>query len=696
MSLSLRVRLFTVLFVVLAGAAVIIWYGIRPSYADAIIEERLNLIAEYQQQRIRESDVLLYFWLKTTNELQDDFSNDPDRIEISFQNYARLLPDLRGFKITDNVGTEIYNISSSETNLIPPFVELADQAYVLCQRQELWSGFLSDRSKLFLSNEFIHNGQNHRITVVFDARRVVDIMTQNVLREDAFTTIWMPDGNTLGRFLSPNQQPERTTRTSYARAVVQDKEYLAVSALFSSIPLMHSMYVDVSVLEQQVAQLFSQSLIMIIIAFFALGAGGNLMITRVQRSIKNFVEDVEPFSNYEFDRPFRRAVLPELSGVTEKMEQIRLRLDHYKRINVEQVIVQEERNRLLMNYTTEMVARIDERGKFVFVNELFSELLAELEMQANRSSVSDLFDHDRVIIRKDRFTEETPKDGLTVNGRVLEIEINISVEKVYHFELHLSDIYDENRKHLGGLLLLNDVTRSRELEKVRTEMINIIVHELQNPVSAGLGLTSYLIEEEVPRIEQLDILNMIQDSMHKLSGMIERFLQISRLESANIRVDMLPVDLNTILKPVVDSFKSSTSERNIQLIVNEETTPLVMGAHHLIEDMMRNLISNAIKYGNDRRSIDVALWSDSTHVFFSVTDHGFGIPEEFHEKIYNKFFRIKEYSAQKGTGLGLAYVKEIVQRHGGSIGLESNSRIGTRFVVALPVKNSRYRLEKAS
>lgn len=241
---------------------------------------------------------------------------------------------------------------------------------------------------------------------------------------------------------------------------------------------------------------------------------------------------------------------------------------------------------------------------------------------------------------------------------------------------------------MGGLLLLNDMTRSREVEKMRTEMIHIIVHELQNPVSAGLGLSTYLIEEEdISEEESTEILGMIKLSMEKLSSMIDRFLTVSRLESVNIRIEKYPIDLNTMVKPITDSFKSQLMERNIHIIVNEENTPMVMGSRELLEDMMRNLISNAIKYGDDNRTIEVNLWSNGENVFFSVTDHGFGIPEEYHEKIFLKFYRIQAYSRTKGTGLGLPYVREVVRKHGGEIKVESNSDIGTRFTVTLPAEN---------
>lgn len=686
--MSLRVRLFIVLFAILAGAAFVIWFGIKPSYEDAILEERITLITEYQQQRIRESDILLYFWLKVSTELQEQVLSEPESIKLIFNNYVRLFPDLQGFRLTEIATGEFVEMRTNQIQVFPGFTELEPRKFTISEAQKLNAGWTESKRQFFITQEFRFRNEDYRLTTVFDALRIINTMTQNVLREDAFTVIWLPDGSTLGAAVTNLTQPQQFSITSYNSVKHENRRYLSVSTAFESLPLTHSIYIDLTILQAQVAALFSQSLIMLIIAFLALSAGGHLLISRVQRPINNFLEDVAPFANYDFDRAFRLADLPELAGVTERMEEIRQKLSHYKRINVEQVIVQEQRNRMLMTYATEMVAQYDESEKFIFINKQFLDLIHELELEPLNIHLNEFLNHRQVKI-KEKQADVSGKDHLILNSQKIYLEIQINDEKKYYFEMHLTDITDQQNNHLGGLLLLNDITRSREIEKMRTEMIHIIVHELQNPVTAGLGLTSYLLEEEdISKTEQNEVLSMIKKSMTTLSNMIDRFLAVSRLESTSIKIEKIAVDMNSILKPVVDSFRSQLNERDIQILIHEKNTPSVLGAPELLEDMMRNLISNAIKYGEDHRTIDVRLWSDGNFVSFSVTDHGYGIPKEYHEKIFQKFYRIKAYNSQKGTGLGLPYVKEIVNKHSGIIIVESNPSLGTRFTVNLPVEVS--------
>jgi len=117
----------------------------------------------------------------------------------------------------------------------------------------------------------------------------------------------------------------------------------------------------------------------------------------------------------------------------------------------------------------------------------------------------------------------------------------------------------------------------------------------------------------------------------------------------------------------------------------------VSGSYELMLDVVRNLLSNAIKYGGRDRTIDVSLKLDTfgygqADVVFSVTDYGYGIAEEHREKIFKKFYRIKEYDLEKGTGLGLPHVREIIRLHDGTITVDSNPDIGSRFTVRLPYK----------
>jgi len=684
--LSLRARLFSVLFVILVGAAIVIWFGIKPSYEDAIMEERLTLITEYQQQRIREAEIQLFFWLKTTTELQELAESNPDNLQTTFYTYTRLFPDLLAFY--HDKGTQQSIIRNSREIQAQHPINLSDSSSFLVNPNPiLRAGWFDFDKKFHISISDSVNGEFRTVTTIFDATKMNQIMLQNVLRGDAFTSIWKPDSTTVGRQLDQSLMPAEGPTTMYYSQMVGPTSYLAVSSPFTSLPLVHTIYVDQSYLQRQVSQLFSQSLIMLIITFFALAAAGQLLISRVQRPVKMFLDDVGPFANYDFNTPFREIDLPELSGIAEKMEDIRQKLLHYKKINVEQIILHDHRNRLLMNHAIEMVAELNDKDEFIFVNQPLRELFSTIGLTDESLTSNQLFTHHQVRIL-DKKQDTSTRDHLIITSHVYTIEIDLPDENIGYYQIQLNRVADQDEKNLGAMMLVINQTKDKEIEKMRSEMANMIIHELQNPVNAGLGLTSYLIEDiTISEKERTDILTLVRQSLDSIMQLIDRFLKISRLESVTIRIDRVNIDLNKLIQPICDSFKSQLDEKHLDLIVNLEPVPVILGSIDMIEDVIKNLISNAIKYGPEHRVIYIALWSTSEKVYLSVTDNGYGIPDEHLEKIFQKFYRINEYSKEKGTGLGLSYVWQVIKKHQGEIKVESDKGFGSRFTISLPVSD---------
>lgn len=669
---------------ILTGAAVVIWFGIKPAYEDAIMEERLTLITEYQQQRIREAEIQLYFWLKTTTELQSRSTTESTELEQTFNTYTELFPDLLGFfKVNGNVVSLTKNSGSTQLPDIETINTLP--SFLVNPSPHLIAGWFDNNTKFHITISDTINGSFTKVTTIFDATKMNQIMLQNVLRGNAFTTVWLPDSSVIGNLVDKYSYPIIGPATTYFSQDVNKNSYLASATSFSTLPLIHTIYVDQSYLQSQVSELFSQSLIMLVITFLALAAAGHLLISRVQRPVKEFLNDVGPFANYDFTKPFRPIELPDLSGIAEKMEDIRKRLLHYQKINVEQIILHDHRNRLLMYHAIEMAGQFDEKKELIFVNEPLKALFASIGIQGEPININDLFKHHQVHIR-DKKQDISTRDHLIVTSQVYRIEINYQDESVGYYQVHLNFVNDQNENSLGGMMLVINQTKDKEVEKMRVEMANMIIHELQNPVNAGLGLTTYLIEEEsISEKERAEILMMVRQSLDSIMQLIDRFLKVSKLESANLRVDKISTNLNKLLKPMCDSFKSQLDEKKLDLILNAETVPIVEANSDMIQDVIRNLISNAIKYGPNNRAIYVALWASQDQVHLSVTDHGYGISDEHMEKIFQKFYRIDEYSKEKGTGLGLSYVKEVIKKHEGDIKVESNPEIGSRFTISLPI-----------
>jgi signal transduction histidine kinase len=177
--------------------------------------------------------------------------------------------------------------------------------------------------------------------------------------------------------------------------------------------------------------------------------------------------------------------------------------------------------------------------------------------------------------------------------------------------------------------------------------------------------------------------------MQSLNDLINRFLNISRLESRRVDYPKTLSDIVNIVRDEIEREMPQFQEKSLkpEFIVSDEI-PLCVVVPELIHDAVSNLLSNAIKYGDPDRTIEVVLSRKDNTISLRVTDHGYGIPPEAQEKLFSKFYRVttnEKVKSQVGTGLGLAYVKEIAAYHNGSVSLESNPEIGCRFTLTIPI-----------
>ena len=656
----------------------------RPVYESAIIEERIGLISEYQHQRIREAENYTEYWLLSVKEMRDQIRENPQNLEPMVHTHMRLFRDLTAIHILEKETGEYFEIRTADADDIPSFESLMDISIPVPDFPEIEVAWLPESHQFLILSEFTITGEPYLLTAQFQSLNLEEILLQNVLGEGSFSTIWFIDGSVIGaddRDL-PNVLFQQIT--SVRELLIDDTPHLLVTSPVRSIPILHATYTDLSLIRHPVKQIFIRNLGLLAGAFLLLAMGGFYLANRVRQPVQQFIEDVEPFANYDFSRFFRDSPLPELAGITDKMEEIRKKLAHYQRINVDKIILQEQRNRLLMTYAVEMVAIYDENDRFTFVNKKLSGLFDQLLPGGQPMTLGDFFSIKAVTINMESNSSEKIS-GYIIDTRYREIEIRTGDGNAFFINAHLMNLQGLDSRFIGGMMLMKDVTKDREIEEMRTEMIHTIIHELQNPVFGCLGLTELLmVDEQLPETQRREYYEVMNDSLNTLSGLITRFLDITRLESGSLVIQKEPIHLYPIIARVSKSFKQLCENKNITFDLQIDDTPIIYASEDLMDDMIRNLISNAVKFGDDNRTIEIELKSSDGYSILSITDHGYGIPESDRDKVFQKFYRAKAHRIIGGNGLGLSHVKEIVTRHNGTITLESNPDIGTRFRITLP------------
>lgn len=246
---------------------------------------------------------------------------------------------------------------------------------------------------------------------------------------------------------------------------------------------------------------------------------------------------------------------------------------------------------------------------------------------------------------------------------------------------------------IGVVTILRDVTQQKEIDRMKTELVSMVAHELRSPLTSISGFSELLLDEDISREQSEEYARIILTEASRLSDLINKFLDISRIESGRIQPKKTDIDLNETLQMVVGNNSYLASQKEIDVEIHDaDNLPMVRADAGMMEQVFLNLFSNAVKYSPAHTRIDIVLKSTEQNLMVEVHDQGYGIPREAIPKIFDKFYRVTDDENVRevtGSGLGLSLVKQIVDMHGGHMEVDSQVGKGSVFCVILPRLNAK-------
>jgi len=238
------------------------------------------------------------------------------------------------------------------------------------------------------------------------------------------------------------------------------------------------------------------------------------------------------------------------------------------------------------------------------------------------------------------------------------------------------------------ILFIQDVTQAKEAERARDQFLYHITHELRTPLTNIRAYAETLSQGVIDDEQTIrECYNVIMGETQRLNRLVEDILSVSQLEVGTARLNMSEVQMDQLLRKVVQDSQGNADAKNIELYLNlPAKLPKVRGDRERLVVVMTNLVGNAIKYTPENGQVDIRCIEENGRLRIAVTDTGIGIPPEDQDKIFEKFYRVDndQTAAIPGTGLGLSIVKETVRLHGGAVFVESTVGKGTTFTVVLP------------
>ncbi len=247
-----------------------------------------------------------------------------------------------------------------------------------------------------------------------------------------------------------------------------------------------------------------------------------------------------------------------------------------------------------------------------------------------------------------------------------------------------------NKEFLGSVMIMQDITKQAELERMKNEFMSNVSHELRTPITSIKSYVDTLCnhgEKLDPEIHR-EFLETIDNEADRLMYLVNDVLQLSQLEEGDRDLDVCPMEIRRACETAIRSLKMMAKDRSIDLsYVSDENVPLVNINQESIERVVINLLTNAIKYTPNGGAVTVRVnhLKDTREVAVNIEDTGIGIPEDCLEHVFDRFFRVeKKVHTIKGTGLGLTIVKKIIEKHGGRVDVRSSLGEGSTFSFILP------------
>lgn len=369
----------------------------------------------------------------------------------------------------------------------------------------------------------------------------------------------------------------------------------------------------------------------------------------------------------------------ELHQLAEAFNSMAAKLREYRRTNRARLVRTQETTQNAINSLPDAVAILSPEGNIEMANtaaqRLFDLRPGEHVSRLRAEWLNELFNR-------------VSRQLLAIEPRGYESVVQVLAEGggERFFLPHAVPILDGDKVLLGVTIVLADVTNLRRLDEMKSGMLSVVSHELKTPLTSIRMGVHLLLEERQGALtaQQNDLLVAMREDSDRLNQIVESLLDIGRIEAGRALMDLTPESAQRVVTNATESMTAAFHDRGIELIVDvPEEIPPVMVDHTRIGHVFSNLLTNALKYTPPGGRVRVTAVEDGEFVRFTVDDSGCGIPRQYLDRIFERFFRVPGQAGGTGAGLGLAITKEIIEAHGGRIAVVSTENAGSKFTFTL-------------
>lgn len=388
-----------------------------------------------------------------------------------------------------------------------------------------------------------------------------------------------------------------------------------------------------------------------------------------------------------------RDEIEDLAHSFNKMAYSLLKSQEALKFDRDTIAAEKEKSQLVLYGITDAVIAVDLNRKIIIFNKAAQDLTGLKEDEVLGKYISEVIQ----VYEKDDYIHEftyCPINGDIGEGIVFSrqhLKINTAKKDTY-VNLVTGRIKEGSKINLGCILTLHDISKERELEEMKLDFVSMAAHELRTPLTSIKGYLYVFIQKYKDKMdkEQQVFVTRMNIATQRLVALVENLLDVARIERGALTIHPEEIDWLKNVKEILNEIKDQAFDKKIQIKLFEpkEKLPLINVDRFRINEVLTNLLTNAITYTPSDGEIVVSIEKKDGSIITHIKDTGQGIPKEALPHLFTKFFRVsgKLEQGSKGTGLGLYITKSIVNMHGGKIWVDSALGVGSTFSFSIPIK----------
>ncbi|AEB10452.1 ATP-binding protein [Desulfobacca acetoxidans] len=506
-------------------------------------------------------------------------------------------------------------------------------------------------------------------------------------------TVMLPDGKVVGdSAYDPAKMENHADRPEFQEArkgavgiSVRQSYTLEERMIYAALPIrvkdritgimraaLPVTYVD-KILREIYLKIIAGGLVIILVAAIVIYS----ITRRLSRPLTEINRGAERFARGDLSSKVPVPEAAELASLAEALNNMAAQLDDRFRT----ILRQRQEQEAILASMVEGVVAVDMNDRLITLNKAGSRLLMVNPEVAKGQSIQEIIRNQEL----QRFLQQTRTATIPVEG---ELTLNGLSERI--IQLHGSKLLDAQGKVIGVLLVMNDVTKMRRLERIRRDFVANVSHELRTPITSIKGFVETLQSGAIYEPDNaVHFLNIMARQADRLNQIIEDLLTLSRIEQEEEegKVTLTWKPLKTVLQAAIQVCEVRAAEKQITISLSCPDNLQARINPPLLEEAVVNLIDNAIKYSPPETAVAVTAEPATEKVLIRVRDQGRGIALEHLPRLFERFYRVDTSRSRKvgGTGLGLAIVKHIAQAHDGWVTVDSTLGQGSVFTLHLPL-----------